>query len=83
MAIKCVIQYKNQSKYSKLKGFSEINKKQILQAKDLRCILSGDNFHEEQCDATPKNFDESLHGIRIECYKKYVHFLLPLNKCKW
>ena len=44
MAMKCVIHYKNQSKYSKLKELSEINKKQILRAKDLRCTLGGDNF---------------------------------------
>ena len=74
MAMKCVIHYKNQSKYSKLKGLSEINKKQILEAKDLRCTLGGDNFHEEQCDAIQEKFDESLHGIHLECYKKYVHF---------
>ena len=82
MAMKCAIHYKNQSKYSKLKGLSEINKKQIFEAKDLRCTLGGDNFHEEQCDAIQEKFDESLHGIHLECYKKYVHFLLPLNKCR-
>ena len=76
MAVKCVIHYKNQSKYSKSKGLSEINKKQILEAKDLRCILGGDNFHEEQCDAIPEKFDESLDGIHLECYKKYVHFFI-------
>ena len=76
MAIKRVIHYKNQSKYSKLKGLSEINKKQILEAKDLRCTLGGYNFHEEQCDAIPEKFDESLHGIHLECYKKYVHFFI-------
>ena len=67
MAMKCAIHYKNQSKYSKLKGLSEINKKQIFEAKDLRCTLGGDNFHEEQCDAIPEKFDESLHGIHLEC----------------
>ena len=82
MAMKCVIHYKNQSKYSKLKGLSEINKKQILEAKDLRCTLVGDTFQEEQCDAIPGKFDESFHGTHLECYEKYVHFLLPLNKCK-
>ena len=76
MAMECVIHYKNQWKYSKLKGLSEINKKQILEAKDLRCTLGGDNFHEEQCDAIPEKFDEYLHGIYLECYKKYVHFFI-------
>ena len=57
MAMKCVIHYKNQSTYSKLKELSEINKKQILRAKDLRCTLGGDNFHEEQCDAIPGKFN--------------------------
>ena len=55
--MKCVIHCKSQSTYSKLKGLSEINKKQILETKDLRCKLGGDNFHEEQCDAIPKKFD--------------------------
>ena len=32
--MKCVIYYKNQSKYLRLKGLSEINKKEILEAKD-------------------------------------------------
>ena len=63
MAMNCVTHYKNQSKYSKLRGLSEISKKQILQAKDLRCILRGDSFHEEQSVAIPEKFDESLHGI--------------------
>ena len=57
MAMKCVIHYKNRSKYSKLKELSEINKEQILRAKDLRCTLGGDNFHEEQCDAIPGKFN--------------------------
>ena len=35
MAMKCVIQVC-------------VNKKQILEAKDLRCTLVGGNFHEEQ-----------------------------------
>ena len=81
MAMKCVIRYKNQSKYLKLRGLSEINKKKILEAKDLRCILGDENFHEEQCDAISEKFDESFPGIHLECYKQYVHFLLPLNKC--
>ena len=32
--MKCVIHYKNQSKSSKLKGLSEVNKKEILEAED-------------------------------------------------
>ena len=55
--MKCVIHYKSQSKYSKLKGLSEKYKKQILEVKDLRCSLGGNNFHEEQCDAIPEKFD--------------------------
>ena len=29
--------------------------------------LGSDNFHKEQCDAIPEKFDESLHGIHLEC----------------
>ena len=70
------IHYKNQSNYSKLKGLFEINKLQILEAKDLRCTLGGENFHKGQCDAITEKFDEYLHGIHLECYKKYVHFFI-------
>ena len=76
MPMNYVIHYKNQSKYSKLKGLFEINKKQIPEAKDLRCTLGGENFHEEQCDAIPEKFDESLHEIHLGCYKKYLHFFV-------
>ena len=75
MPMKYVIHYKNQSQYSKLKGF-EINKKQIPEAKDLRCTLGGEDFHEEQCDAIRQKFDESLQEIHLECYKKYLHFFI-------
>ena len=53
-----------------------MNKKQILEAKDLRCTLGSDDSHEGQCDAIPEKFDESWHGIHLECYKKYVHFFI-------
>ena len=63
-------------KIFKVKRTFEINKKQIPEAKDFKCTLGGENFHEEQYDAIPETFDESLHEIHLECYKKYQHFFI-------
>ena len=78
--MKCVIHYKNQSKYSKLKQLSEINKKEILEAKDKHWVVT----------IFMKNnviqFQKSLMNLYMEFIwnvtKSMCIFLLPLNKCK-
>ena len=60
-----------QKKYSNI-GFSEVNKKRILEAKALKEELKRDSHHELQCSSIPEIFSDS-HGTHIDpCYKKYL-----------
>ena len=69
--MKCIIHYKNQSKYSNIKELSEDNKNRITAAKQLRESLGGDDHHEDQCCSVPETFSD-IHGIHLEpCYRKY------------
>ena len=65
----CIVHYHNQQKYSSIKGLTEENKKQILEAKTLREEVKGENQLELQCSGILEIFTDShgyiwIHTIR-------------------
>ena len=73
--MECIVHYPGHQNYSKLKSLSEINKKKILEAKQLRESLKGSNHHEEQCGAIPAVFSSSDQLHLEPCYKKFTLIL--------
>ena len=73
----CIIHYHNKdSKYSKIKSVSEVNKSKIVAAKKARLQLHENNVHQEQCDTVPDEIDSTKHGVHLEpCYKKFTKIL--------
>ena len=73
MGIICIVHYTNQAKYSKLKALSDANKTKIKKTKELRESLGGRNYHGDQCERAPEDFNDDIHGMHSEpCYKKLV-----------
>ena len=64
------------SNYSEIKSVNEQNEKCILEAKQKREELKGENHHKVQCDSIPKVITEEDHGIHITpCYKRFTLIL--------
>ena len=82
MAMKCVIHYKNQSKYSKLKGLSEINKNRYLKQKisDAHWVVT--IFMKNNVMQLQKSLMNLCMEFTWNDPKSMCIFLLPLNKCK-
>lgn len=73
----CKVHYDiTESKYSKIKTVSEVNKERISTAKSLREEIGGAHYHREQCLSIPDEIDHDKHGLHLEpCYKKFVKIL--------
>ena len=73
MTLNCIVHYRDPNcTYTKLKNLTNVNKERIIQAKQVRESIRGENYHEDQCLGVPDEiFDDSIHGIHLDsCYKK-------------
>lgn len=80
--LSCIIHYDiKDARYSNIKPLSEVNKERIQAAKNLRESKGGLNYHKQQCDSVPEQFDSSLPGIHLDpCYKKFTLILSQEKK---
>jgi len=69
--LKCILHYKGHESYSNIKTLSDVNVKRILEAKEKREEINGDNLHQEQIDLIPENINLETDGVHLEpCYKR-------------
>eukprot|EP00794_Sanderia_malayensis_P019309 gene19309-21233_t len=82
--LSCIVHFSiNDSKYTRIKTISDINKEKIYAAKALKQELGGANHHKEQCESVPDEIDYGKTGIYLEpCYKKFVRILSDKQSLK-
>lgn len=69
--LNCIVHYKGQKSYSTIKKLSDVNINRILEAKDKREEIGGDNLHQEQINLIPETINLETDGIHLEpCYKR-------------
>ena len=69
--MECIVHYKNQTTYSKLKKLTETNIEKIRKAREKRQQIGGLHCH-PQVDLIPDEIDPERHGVHLEpCYKRY------------
>ena len=70
MSLICTVHYLNQQKHSSVMGFSDENKKRILEAKALGEDMKGENHHELQCSSILVIFSDSHISSRPDVFCK-------------
>ena len=70
MSLICTAHYLNQQKHSSVMGFSDENKKRILEAKALEEDMKGENHHELQCSSILVIFSDSHISSRPDVFCK-------------
>ena len=59
--------------YSNLIVLSENAHSRLLEARQIRCELGGNNEHREQCNLIPEHVDSTVHRIHMNpCFKKFT-----------
>ena len=72
--LKCVAHYTSPDyEYSNLTVLSENAHSRLVEARQIRCELGGNNEHREQCNLIPEHVDSTVHGIHMNpCFEKFT-----------
>lgn len=81
MVLNCVVHYCHLThKSAAITPLKETTFRQVVEARNARLALGGNNLHKEQCDSIPDELDVNKHGYHRQCYGRFTNAISIAKK---